>query len=134
MMKYYFYLLLGSLSFTSIAQETKQSITFSGTFIPKDRAAAYVVVYGNAGQEGVLAEAKVTEGAFEMQLPDSLAYGVYKLGFGMQEKPNLYLIHQPQVKAYAATIEKKNNQWTLVAQLGVSIPILQSIGNKSKNN
>ena len=109
--------MVASITFTSIAQEIKLPITFSGTFIPKDRAAAYVVVYGNAGQEGVLAEAKVTEGAFEMQLPDSLAYGVYKLGFGKQDPP-LYLIHQPQVKSYAATIEKKNNQWTLSSTTG----------------
>ena len=82
--------MVASITFTSIAQEIKLPITFSGTFIPKDRAAAYVVVYGNAGQEGVLAEAKVTEGAFEMQLPDSLAYGVYKLGFGKQDPPPLF--------------------------------------------
>ena len=118
MKKYFFHLLVASITFTSIGQEIKLPITFSGTFIPKDRAAAYVVVYGNAGQEGVLAEAKVTEGTFEMQLPDSLEYGVYKLGFGMQEKPNLYLIHQPEVKAYRATIENKNNQWTLSSITG----------------
>ena len=100
------------------SQEIKLPITFSGTFIPKDRAAAYVVVYGNIGQEGILAEAKVTEGNFTMQLPDSLAYGVYKLGFGMQEKPNLYLTHQPQVKTNEATIENKNNQWTLSSTTG----------------
>ena len=101
-----------------MAQETKPPITFSGTFIPKDRAAASVVVYGNAGQVGVLAKAKVTEGAFSMQLPDSLAYGVYKLGFGMQEKTNLYLIHQPQVKTYIATIENKDNQWIFSSTTG----------------
>jgi hypothetical protein len=97
MIKHFFYLFVVSLTFTSMAQETKPPITFSGTFIPKDRAAASVVVYGNAGQVGVLAKAKVTEGAFSMQLPDSLAYGVYKLGFGMQEKTNLYLVVQQEV-------------------------------------
>ena len=118
MIKHFFYLFVVSLTFTSMAQETKPPITFSGTFIPKDRAAASVVVYGNAGQVGVLAKAKVTEGAFSMQLPDSLAYGVYKLGFGMQEKTNLYLIHQPQVKTYIATIENKDNQWTFSSTTG----------------
>ena len=118
MKKHFFYLLVASIIFTSIGQEIKLPITFSGTFIPKDRAAAYVVVYGNIGQEGILAEAKVTEGNFTMQLPDSLAYGVYKLGFGMQEKPNLYLTHQPQVKTNEATIENKNNQWTLSSTTG----------------
>ena len=45
--------MVASITFTSIAQEIKLPITFSGTFIPKDRAAAYVVVYGNIGQEGI---------------------------------------------------------------------------------
>tara|TARA_B110000967_G_C18699218_1_gene466949 strand:+ start:172 stop:339 length:168 start_codon:yes stop_codon:yes gene_type:complete len=53
-----------------------------------------------------------------MQLPDSLEYGVYKLGFGMQEKPNLYLIHQPEVKTNEATIENKNNQWMFSSTTG----------------
>ena len=105
MIKHFFYLLIAGVSFVCTAQQQADSLRFSGTFVPKDRAAAYIVVYGNLGQEAIVGESKVTDGAFTMHLPNSLAYGVYKLGFGMQEKPNLYLVHEPEVKAYTVTIE-----------------------------
>lgn len=119
MIKHFFYLLIAGVSFVCTAQQQADSLRFSGTFVPKDRAAAYIVVYGNLGQEAIVGESKVTDGAFTMHLPNSLAYGVYKLGFGMQEKPNLYLVHEPEVKAYTVTIENKNNQWTFSSTTGI---------------
>ena len=118
MTKTIFHLLIASISFVCTAQQPPDSLRFSGTFIPKDKSAAYVAVYGNEGQDGIIAQAKVTNGKFSMSLPNNLPFGVYMLGFGMQDKVYFYLVHQPKVNAYTVTIENRNNQWTFNSTTG----------------
>ncbi len=91
-----------------------QEITLSGSFEPKDKAAAYVAVLGNMGQNAVLAEAKVLEGNYSITLPANTPQGVYKLAFGMQEQPTFYFIHEGK-ENYVLNFSNTNNAWRLYA-------------------
>lgn len=100
------------ISFIYFQQATAQEISITGTFEPKDMAAAYVAVLGNMGQKSVLAESKVSEGKFSMTLPQDTPPGVYKLALGMQEKVYFYWMHTEQSK-YEFVFKSIQNQWRM---------------------
>lgn len=98
------------------AQDTGINIT--GTFSPKDRSAAYISVLGNTNsKDPVIAEVKVTDGVFSMQLPANLPLGVYKLGFAWQEKLTFYFVHDGEER-YHIDFKNTNNTWTFNSNTG----------------
>tara|TARA_B110000977_G_scaffold192781_1_gene266772 strand:+ start:247 stop:738 length:492 start_codon:yes stop_codon:yes gene_type:complete len=108
--------------------QTKE-ITVTGTFMPKDKSAAYISVLGNTNQKPVLAEAKVTDGVFSMQLPIDLPLGVYKLGFAMQQKPTFYFVHDGK-NNYHLNFVNTNNTWSFTSKTGTSHKYLSNYRQK----
>lgn len=98
------------------AQDTGINIT--GTFSPKDRSAAYISVLGNTNsKDPVIAQAKVTDGKFTLQLPKNLPIGVYKFGFASQDTYTFYFVHDGET-TYHIDFENKNNAWRFNSNTG----------------
>ncbi len=102
-------ILLGFIFFLPVSA---QEITITGCFEPKDLAAATIAVLGNMGQKNVLGESKVTEGKFNISLPQDTPQGVYKLALGMQEKVYFYWMHTGTT-SYELVFKNKKNKWYL---------------------